>query len=142
MANATRGEFDLVVNERTYTLTFKTEAVEALQKHFNPPDGVADLEVVLLRVMQGSVEHIVAFLWSCLQKYHPEVTLKATYALIDDAGGLGEVMEHVNAVAETTQPDPRDVQELQAVTGRPRKAQGRRPSGTGANGSSRPAAVA
>lgn len=137
----TNQEFDLVVNDTKYRLTFKSEAMATLQKYFNPPDGIVDIEKLLQRISVGSVEHIAVFFWSTFQKHHDDVTLKMAYGLIDDAGGLGAVMEHLTAIAETMQPDPRDVQEMQAATGRPRKARGMR-SGTGANGSSRPAAVA
>lgn len=135
MANVEKGEFDLVLGGKTYTLTLKTAALMALQKHFSTPDRLADLTDVMQRVEAGSIEHVVAFLWACLRKYHPEITFDQATNLIDEAGGLAELDRYFADVAGSTVPDPKDAKELAALTvkaKRPRKAQVR--PGTGGNG--------
>lgn len=140
MANTGKGEFDLIVGDRRYVLTLGTAGLRALQNHFTEPgQPAADLGAVMERVMSASIDHIIVFLWACLRKYHPEMTLEAMPNWIDDAGGVFGLMEHIGELADTTAPDPQDVQELGAVKANPRKARAKR--GTGANGSSRPGAV-
>lgn len=136
---ASDGEATLVIEGRTYTFALKTVGLMALQKHFSTPDRVASIGHILARVNEGSLEHIVAFLWASLRKYHPEMTIDQTMALIDDAG-LDTLMDGIAGVAESTQPDPQDAIELGMVATNPHKAQTRR-RGTGASGTSQPAAA-
>lgn len=133
MANPERGEFDLVVNGKTYTLTLKTAGLMALQKHFSTPESVADLTDIFRQVEAGSVEHQVAMLWACLRKYHPEVTFDQAIDWLDDASGLGAVMALFDDVGASTRPDPRDIDELPKT--RPQKARAQR-RGTGESGTS------
>lgn len=137
MANVEKGEFDLVLGDKTYTLTLKTAALMALQKHFSTAEQLADLDDVMRRVEAGSIEHVVAFLWACLRKYHPEISFDQATNLIDEAGGLDELHRHFADVSKSVVPDPKDVKELASLTKepkRPRKARAMR--GIGGNGTS------
>jgi hypothetical protein len=134
------GEATLVVEGVTYRFALKTAGLMALQKHFSTADRVAPIGEILARVNEGSIEHIVAFLWASLRKYHPAMTLEQTMALVDDAG-LDTLMDGISGVAGSTQPDPRDALELGMTAANPQQAQTRR-RGTGASGNSKPVAVA
>lgn len=136
MANVEKGEFDLVLDGKTYTLTLKTAALMALQKHFSTAEKLADLDAVMQRVEAGSIEHVVAFLWACLRKYHPEISFDQAMNLIDESGGLQELNRHFTDLAGSINPDPKDAKELAALTKpkRPHRAQAKH--GTGGNGTS------
>lgn len=139
MANPERGEFDLTINGTTYTLTLKTAALMALQKHFSTPEITADLGDILQRIQARSLEHLVAGLWVAMLKYQPEMTFADTVNLLDDCDDWDQISAVFALLMSTTQPDTKDVAELQA-TARPRKARAKR--GTGGNGTSRLAASA
>jgi hypothetical protein len=142
MANPERGEFEVKVKDKTYTLTLKTAGLMALQQHFSTPDKLADLSEIFQRVMNDSIEHQVAMVWACLRKYHPEVTFTDAVDWIDDAEGLQALTTHIDSLSAASQPDPADLAELSTGGGesRPRKARAKR--GTGVNGTSSLAASA
>lgn len=138
MANPEKGEFDVVVNGKTYTLTLKTAALMALQKHF----GVIDLDPIFHKVMEGSIEHSVAFLWACLRKYHGEITFDECVNWVDDASGINTLMAQFGDLADSAHPDPADLAELPKPEKTPRPRKARVTRGTGGNGISRLAASA
>jgi hypothetical protein len=140
MANREKGEVDLVINGTTYTLTLKTAALMALQKHFSTPEKVADLDQIMERANAGSIEDVVAVLWASMQKFHPDVTFERAVNLIDDLGGIGGLGAAMKEVTASMAPDPADVKELAEVPKSPRKARATR--GTGETGTSKLAASA
>jgi hypothetical protein len=134
MTNPEKGEVDLVINGTTYTLTLKTAALMAYQKHFSTPEKLADLEWLMTQAQSGSIEHVVALFWASLQKFHPAITFQDAVNLIDDAGGIEKLDASLLEAAQSTMPDKKDADELKEAVARPRKA--RSTHGTGGSGSS------
>jgi hypothetical protein len=141
MVNPETGEVELTIAGQTYRLALKTKGLMALQQHFSVGDRIGDLDEIFDRANKGSIEHIVAFLWAALRRYHPEVTFDGTADLVDAAGGvlgLGRLFGELQAASA---PDPRDVEELApppGETANPPTAQARRRRGTGAGSISAP----
>lgn len=139
-ANPERGEIDIVISGKTYTLAMKTAALIALQKHFSTPDQLADMEDVLKRLREKSLEHLVAGIWAGLQKYHPEISFTDTCNLLDECDDWEKVRFVFSSLMAFAMPDPADLRELQGTAKRPRRARAMR--GTGENGISKVAASA
>lgn len=94
MANKDRGEVDLVVGEKTYTLRPGINAMAVAQQHAGKPFGeimksLTAIDVIALREL----------VWMLLKKHHGKEfpTAEKVGDLIDDAG----VMPVIDAVAET-----------------------------------------
>ena len=135
------GEVPIVANGQTYRLVLKTKALLEFQKHFSTPTELADLDALLAKAMQGSVEHFTALIWAACLKHHPEMTLAQAIDLIDDAGGLIGIGEQFNALMTSATPDPEDAKELrEGANANPRRARRSPRRGTGGSSSSPPAA--
>lgn len=133
MAQLQPGEVEFVVGDRRFVLAMKTRALMALQKHFRAGDRIVEVQKLFEAAEGGSVEHLAAIIWASFQKYHPEVTFDQALNLIDEAGGLEQASAQLQALHESTTPDPEDVRELSE--GNPLKAQTR--AGRGARSRSK-----
>lgn len=111
-ANREKGEVDLVVGERTYTLTLKTMGLIALQKHFSESELIADLSDIWQKASAGSLEHVVAIFWASFQRYHPDMTYEKAADLVDSVGGVEALNQQLQALSGSTTPDPDDVKAL------------------------------
>lgn len=100
MANIERGEVELVVNDKPYTLKLTTNAAVALQtrtkKTFGQLAGAA---------MELDVEAIRDIVFALLQKHHAVEfkTLSSVGDFIDDAGGIKVFFETLQKLAEANQ---------------------------------------
>ena len=85
MANPERGELDVVVNEKTYTLKLSMNAAAVLQGRHKKSVGALLREAIDLDFVS-----IRAIVWLLLQKFHAAEfkTEDAAGNLIDDAGGV------------------------------------------------------
>ena len=83
MANALRGEVDLPVNGKTYTLRFRNNA----QAEVTNLLGMG-LNSVLAAMAPGDLRPDVlrAVVWASLREFHPDLSLFDVSDLIDDAG--------------------------------------------------------
>jgi hypothetical protein len=83
MANPLRGEVDLVVGDRTYTLRFRNNA----QAEVTNLLGMG-LNSVLSAMAPGDLRPDVmrAVVWASLREHHPKITLLDVSDLIDEAG--------------------------------------------------------
>lgn len=126
MANREKGEVDVTLDGKVYTLVLRTNELVALEAVLSTPVQRVRLPEVVYEIAMGSMTHIRAFLWASMRKHHKDVTLEAVGDLIDRVGGGEKVLEAISAVKESLYPDQADVEKVS----RPRKP--RRTRGTGA----------
>lgn len=76
MANEVKGEVDLVVEGKTYTLCFSSDAIVRVEQLLG-----SDIGAISTR---GSVESMRALLWGALLKHHPQADLDLASGLLDE----------------------------------------------------------
>lgn len=137
MANRERGEVELIVGERTYTLVLDIDAMCALEEYFSTPTHEATWDEIEQRVQRGaSVRMLRALIWAMLQRHHPDVTIVESGRIVSDMGGLPGLITVVSKAMRAATPDPEDVKALggmKAAPPNPRSAQG----ASGAKGKTR-----
>ena len=132
MANRQRGEAALEIDGTTYTFVLNTNALVDLQQLFSTRDQITPWEEIVRLAEAGSLAHVRGVIWAALRKYHPEITVEGAGDLIDKAGGIQPLSSAMEVVGESTTPDPKDLDALQAgATGNPPKAQNARTRRTG-----------
>lgn len=77
MANAEKGEVDLKIGEKTYTLRFTRNAMAEVEAVF----GGRPFNLLMA---DGSVSAIRALLWGGLRKHHPAIDLLQAGDLMED----------------------------------------------------------
>lgn len=123
MANPERGEFEFEVEGKKYRMKLTLDAIAQLedyyeQKYRRPiPFGQ-----ILARVQSGSIGAMRAVIWASLQCHHPDLTVKQTGELIDQAGGILAFAAQIGKLIGTAQPDVEDVQAAGGMPPNPRKA--------------------
>lgn len=86
MANPLRGEVDLVVGEKTYTLCFTSDSIVQIEQLLG-----ADISQISAK---SSVGNIRTLLWGALIKHHSDVNLIGAGEILDDfEGGVTGVFE-------------------------------------------------
>lgn len=133
-ANIEKGEVDLTINDTTYTVTVKTQALMAWQRYFETKDERPTIDTLFKALAGGSIEHAAALFWASFRKYHPEITFEKAVGLMDEMGGLPMAQEIMAAFSDANTPDPADVKEMEDGATRPQEAQ----PGTGESLSSTP----
>jgi hypothetical protein len=100
MANPERGEVEIVVNDRPYTLKLSTNAAVSFEEKEKKTIGQLLMEAQAL-----SFKSIRYFLWLLLQTHHAEEFKKLSDVgtLIDDGGGIAKFLERIMAMAEINQ---------------------------------------
>lgn len=134
MANREKGEVDLEIGGRVYTMVLNVNAMCELETLMSTSVRTVTCEEVLVRaVKQHSAVAFRAMFWACLREYHKEVTLEQAGRLMEDAGGVeGFAKKYADLVFAVT-PAKSDLDALGLKTDRPQKAQvRRRKAGTGA----------
>lgn len=102
MVNPERGEVEIVVNEKPYTLKLTINAAVAIQKRLGKT-----LPQVMTSAQLGDIEAIRCFFWACLQKYHAKQFQAEEVAgnLMDDAGeSLQKALEELTGLNKPEQP--------------------------------------
>lgn len=86
MANALKGEIDLVAADKTYVLCFTTDAIVQVEQLLG-----ADISEISAK---SSVGNIRTLLWGALLKHHSDVNLIGAGEILDDfEGGVTGVFE-------------------------------------------------
>lgn len=134
MANQEQGEVPFEVNGRTFTLVLNTKAIATIETYLAQTEGrTVTWEQFWPRVLSRSVAAVGILVWGTMRRHHPEMTLDATFGLIDEAGGVGFVRALVDGLQSNAQPDPEDVKELVLNgSGKPKKAKRPPPAQPGA----------
>jgi hypothetical protein len=122
MANSQRGEFELKLDGKSYTLKLGTAALVEFQELFAPPSGGSPPSLVELQheIKKGRVKYVRALLWAGFRKYHPEITIDDCNDIMDGAEP-DEVLTLLGKLGMTTQPAKEDLADL-GVNGRPTPA--------------------
>lgn len=88
MANALKGEVEVVAGETTYILCFTNNAIVQIEQIFDGM-GIGEITQNLMRV-----EVARALLWGALQKHHPKTDLLKAGDILDDIeGGLAAIAD-------------------------------------------------
>jgi hypothetical protein len=130
MANREKGEFDIIVGDRTYTMVLNTNAMCELEEVFSTPDREYTAQALMQKVNTGSTRYVVAFIWACLREHHAEMTKRDVTRLIDEVGLVG-LNNQLQALAKTAQPDPADVKEINAANPPTAQVKAKRKRGIG-----------
>lgn len=89
-ANPLKGEVELKVSGKTYTLTFTSNAIVQVEQL------LGGISIADIGQQMGRMEYLRALLWAGLQKHHEGLDLFAVSDLMDDCeGGMSGVMEPV-----------------------------------------------
>jgi hypothetical protein len=83
MANPLRGEVDLQVGEKTYTLRLSINAIAEVETLLDK--GINEI-LSTLDPQNARIGTLRAILWASLQEHHPEITLLDAGDLIGDVG--------------------------------------------------------
>lgn len=138
MANRERGEREIEIDGKRYTTVMNLDAMARLEDFWTEQYGKETFFAeVMEKASRGSIKHARSVLWASLLTYHPETT-------IDSISGITfvELQAQMSRVADSTQPDQRDMDEAGVKVGRPRKARVNGADGTGASSTSKHAASA
>jgi len=92
MANPNRGQVDLEVGSKTYTLSFSINAMCELEDELGEP--IAVIAAGLNNPAGVKVSIVRALVWAALRDHHPDIDLKAAGELVSEAG-LVDVMAAV-----------------------------------------------
>ena len=102
MANIERGEVEVVVNDRPYSLKLSTNAAVALENRLKKKIGaiLADAEGLDFTAIRDIV-------WLLLQKHHAEEFKTPAQAgdFVDDAGGVKVFFETLQKLGQANAPD-------------------------------------
>lgn len=100
MANALRGEVALEVGGKTYKLKYNTNAICEFE-------SVMGCGLIELGQMARSIKSVRAMIWSGLQEFHPEVTLKQVSAWFDEYG-VEKFMEPMSKMIDLAHDDKKE----------------------------------
>jgi hypothetical protein len=123
MANRQKGEVNLVVDGRTFTLVLDIDAMCALEEHFSTPSHDATWDEIAVKVNKGSVRVVRALIWAMLQRHHPELSVVDAGHLMNDAGGILGLAKVLKVAMESATPDPEDIKALGVGKANPQQAQ-------------------
>ena len=116
MANPERGEVDLEIGGKTYTLALGVGALREIQKVVHTGDRRVTFKEVILGAADGDIEYLAVLVWGGLRRHHKEITLTQVDDLLDELGGMRAIQTVVEAVNELllgTKPDARDQGEIE-----------------------------
>ena len=139
MANRERGEVDLTIAGKTYTMVLTTNALCELEDVMSTALRPVTYADVLMASKRGSTRAMRATFWASLRQYHRQVTLEEAGNLMDAADDETTFAEKLAKLAFAAMPADDDVKALGLKAGkdRPPKAQRRR-AGTGTRSMSKP----
>lgn len=83
MANRQRGELEIDLGGRSYTLKLSLNSMCEMEGASGRP-----FPQIVTQVARGSLTDLRAFLWAALREHHPDLTIQAVGDLIEKAGGL------------------------------------------------------
>lgn len=92
MANPHRGQVDLKVGDKIYTLSFSINAMCELEDAMGEP--IALIAAGLNNPAGVKVSTVRALVWAALLDHHPEIDVKGAGELVSEAG-LPDVMAAV-----------------------------------------------
>jgi len=121
MANAMKGESDITISGKRYTLVVSMYAYAMAQDALTKGDKVPSIDLIGERLDAGHALTVIALFWGSLQKYHPHIqTLEQATDLMEQSNGEA-AKTLINAVRRAT-PEAADLRELD--TANPPQAQG------------------
>lgn len=109
MANRERGEIDVDVKGKAYTLTLPINAICELEDKLSTPSQEVSFSDFLARLSRRRMTDVRLFFWAALRTHHPDMTVVQAGDLIQHMGGLGKVAETMGRLSESATADPADV---------------------------------
>jgi len=143
MANRERGEVDLTIDGKAYTMVLTTNALCELEDVMSTTLRPVTYADVLMASKKGSTRAMRAVFWASLREHHRTVTLEDAGRLMDAADGTVSFAEKLAALAFAAMPADDDVKALGLKAGSDRPPKGRRRrAGTGTRSTSKHATPA
>lgn len=145
MANRERGDVELRMAGKTFTLNIGLNAMALVEDLFSKPGHVVTWDYVFGPGLEsGSILYIRGVLWAALQKHHPGLTVDHVGDLIEQEGLTRFEATLKGALIRAglfTIPDKADLEEL-GVSDNGRNPPGAQADGTGERFDSKPGASA
>ncbi len=142
MANRERGQVNLEVDGRTYTLVLTLNAMCEVEDALSTPEQDVVFNDLLKRLPKQKMKDFRLFIWACLREHHVEMTVADAGTLVQQVGGVAAFNRRIAALLASASPDPEDLKDAGvSPETRPRKAQ-LVAGGTGADLNSRHSASA
>lgn len=135
MANKARGEVDLAVGGRSFTLRLSINAICELETELEKRGLDSNYLTFFTKARQGRLNAARLLLWACLRDHHPSVTVSEAGELIEELGELATVWDALADAMSAQTPDAGDLAAVKADAGAgPIKA---RAGGTGTRSAGR-----
>lgn len=149
VANRLKGEVDIQVGAKTYTLCMDINALAWLEERYSTPEQEVSFPQLLDRMEKSKrITDIRTMMCAALQKHHPGITIEEAGDVMQATGGLtsfaSQLHQKIRDLRKSTVPDPKDLEALTAGpngnSANPPIAQTRKRPGRGARSSSTRAA--
>jgi hypothetical protein len=139
MANRQRGQVDIEVNGKIYTLRLSTDAICQLEEALSADQGRdVTFQEVMEKVSSNSIRYARWLIWAAMRDNHSLMTLKGVGEWVDEAGGFQTLAAQLQKLTSSAVVDPEDAKELDLQKSRPQQAQtANAEGGTGARSKSR-----
>lgn len=118
-------EKPLTINGRRYTFVFKSRALMEWQNLHSANGKIADIFDIRRKATEGSLEHLMGFVWAGLRKHHPDVTIDDVWNMVDEAGSIDQFVIILGQLLPSMVPDHADLKELGVEERPPVPAQGK-----------------
>lgn len=125
MANPHKGEVDVEIEGRHYTLAFTANSICEIEDHLDrgwfdiasqmaswgPPTDAKGKpkketeQEIRQRVSRIRMSLLRALFWGMLREHHPAITLRAAGYMMQNIGEPGGVLDLINRVFERSMPD-------------------------------------
>ena len=102
MANRHKGQADLTVGDKTYTLVFDINSLCEVEYILDKPT-----DAILRSLVRSPPVHVVrALMWGGLRTHHPEIDLLGAGQIIEKIGGAGPALDALGEAMKASFPEP------------------------------------
>jgi hypothetical protein len=94
ITNPEKGDVSFAVGEKTFTLRYNHLALVKLETTLNR--GLVQVIGEISSPEKMRLATMIALLWAGLQKHHPGMSQEDAAEILDELGGIGPVMPHID----------------------------------------------